>query len=283
MEFSSVYLPLQMAGRSRRQRIDSFKGSLTKYSEYLEQLVCNLRTQVQYLSRQVGHQNAVPVPHQPSTQQLIQSQPSTQQLSGSFVFQLETPELQARNSSRPSIEPWKAETKRFLDRVPKDEAGWIARREEVQLHESEAVIHTFCLLTLHSPQVRSLKIGNAPHDNASILHVLGEYGGLANGLRAHSNFAKRIAHYSALLFVCLSIIALREGSRIKAVDDQLRKYLKDKQGECTAGGTYLSQLRTGALWAVKRMDELDKKGLGHRGPEIFVLCMFLSNMMESNS
>jgi hypothetical protein len=129
-----------------------------------------------------------------------------------------------------------------------------------------------------------LEIGDALGDEASILDVLGDYGGFANALGAHRIYATQISHYCTLLFVCLSIIALRAGSDLKAVDDHIRKFLTDQQGkDCKSGEIYLSQLRTGALWAVRRMDELYEKGLEHRGPETFVLCMFLSNIVANNS
>ncbi|KAH8701180.1 hypothetical protein GQ44DRAFT_718009 [Phaeosphaeriaceae sp. PMI808] len=115
-------------------------------------------------------------------------------------------------------------------------------------------------------------IGDAPSDEASILDILEYYGEFANKLGAHKAYATQIAYYSTLPFVCLAIVALRTGSDVGAVDDHMKKFLTDQQGkECKSGETYLSRLRTGALWAVRRMDELYKKGLKHRGPEIFVL------------
>ncbi|KAF2182599.1 hypothetical protein K469DRAFT_690714 [Zopfia rhizophila CBS 207.26] len=270
-----------MARRSRGQRIGSFKGNLSEYSKHLEQVVYYLEAQVRYLQEQVqffcqqaGHLYTVPVQYQPSTQQLPdQCQPSTQQLPGRFVFQLETPETQAGKATKPSIEPWKAATREFLSQVPKDEDEWLAKRKEVRLHEPDAVIHTFCLFTRRSPQVYPLKIGNAPGGEASILDVLGDYRGFANALGVHRTYAIQISYYSTLLFVGLCIVALRTGTNPEVVDDHMRKFLTEQQGkECTAGETYLSQLRTGALWTIKRMDELYETALKHRGWEIFLLC-----------
>ncbi|KAF2182617.1 hypothetical protein K469DRAFT_586197 [Zopfia rhizophila CBS 207.26] len=263
-----------MAGGSRRQRIDDFKGTLTEYSIYLEQLVHSLQAQVWYWYRQAEHQHTVPV----------RSQSSTQQPSGCFVFQLETPESQANKATKPSIEPWRAATKEFSGQVPKDEDGWSSRRKEVHLHEPEAVIHTFCLLTRRSTQVCSLGIGDTPGGEASILDVLGDYRVFTNALGAQKAYVTQISYYSTLLFVGLSIVALRTGANPEAVDDYMRKFLTDQQGkECTAGETYLSQLRTGALWPIRCMDELYDKGLKHRGWEIFVLCMVLSYVLANNS
>lgn len=280
--------------RTRGQRIGNFKGSVAEYSKYLEQLVYQLQAQVWHLHQQVGHQHTVPIPSQPSTRQPIQSQPSTaqvvqsqplkQQLLGSPIFQLETPESQAKKATKPSIQPWRNHIDGFLSQVPKDEDSWSAKRKQTHLHKPEAVIHTFCLLTCRSPQVRSLMIGDAPSDEASILDLLEQYGGSTHALGAHKAYATQIAYYSTLLFVCLAIVALRTGSDVEAVDGHMKKFLTDQQGkECTSGKPYLSRLRTGALWAVRRMDELYEKGLKHRGPEIFVLCVFLSTVIANNS
>ncbi len=286
--------PSQMARTSRGQRIENFKGSLADYCNYLEQLVYQLQAQVSHLHQQAGHQHTVPIPSQPSTWQPIQSQPSTAQvvqsqpltqpLLGSLIFQLETPESQANKATKPSIEPWRDCIEGFLSQVPKDEDSWSAKREQVHLHKLEAVIHTFCLLTRRSPRVRSLVIGDAPSDEASILDLLEHYGGSTNALGAHKAYATQVANYSTLLIVCLAIVARRTGSDVEAVNGHMRKFLTDQQGKkCTSGPSYLSRLRTGALWAVRRMDELYEKGLKHRGPEIFVLSMFLSTVMASNS
>jgi hypothetical protein len=263
-----------------KQGIENFEGSAVQYTKFLEERVWFLEEQVRRLSSQVGHQHTVPFPSQPSTQ----CQSPVQQLSGSLVFHLETPESQTEKATKPSVELWKATTRKFVRLLPKDENGWSDGRTKVNLHKPEAISNTFCLFARHSPRVRSLEIGDAPSDEANILDVLGDYGGFANTLRTHRIYSKQVANYSTLLFVCLCVIALRAGSDLKVVDDYMRKFLTVQQGkECRSEKTYLSQLRTGALWVVKRMDELDKKGLKHRGPEMFVLCTFLNNIVANNS
>ncbi len=162
----------------------------------------------------------------------------------------------------------------FSARVPKDEQGWLAERKQARFCEPKELIYTFRLLTRCSLQLRSLDIGNKPDDEASILDVLGDYRVFANALAAHRTYATQISYYSTLVFICLCIIALRAGAELGAVEDHLRDYLTEQQGKkCEAEGTYLSQLRTAALWPLKRMDELYRKGLKHRAWEVILHCM----------
>ncbi|CBX91489.1 predicted protein [Plenodomus lingam JN3] len=208
--------------------------------------------------------------------------PSTQpsnQSPGRFIFQIETPSQTAK-TTEPSSELWKAATKEFIRAVPKNEKDWSDRRKQVGLHQPEAVIHTFCLLTRHSQQLSSLNIGDAPGTEASILNILSDYQVFTSVLGAEKAYATQVSNYSTLLFVGLSIVAFSVGTDPEKVENHMRKFLTHQQSKvCTAKGSYLSKLRTAALGPIKRMDELCEKGLKDRSWEIFVLCMASSNVL----
>ena len=82
---------------------------------------------------------------------------------------------------------------------------------KVNLHELEAISHTFCLFARQSSRVRSLKIGDVPSDEAHILDV-----------RMHWEHIRPMRHrYLITVRCCSSAIALRAGSDLKAVDVHL--------------------------------------------------------------
>lgn len=253
-----------MAGRKRR--IGNFNGTAAEYRTHLEQWVhklqqrvCDLEIELQHLRQRSCLACTTTIQHQPST-------------SGGLLIEFENPKPQA--TSQPNPDLWKVATKKFARRVPKNEEGWSDLRKRVGFCKPKDIIHTFRLLTRDSRRLRPLAIGDKPGSGASILDVVGDYRAYANELVVNKCYATQISYYSTLLFTCLCIIALRAGARRDAVDDQLREYLTEQQGEkCESEGTYLSQLRTAALWPVKRMDELYKKGLEHRAWEVFLHCM----------
>lgn len=257
-----------MASQIRKRRVHNFEGTEDEYIEFLEQKIHQLEVNVQQLQVEVQHLN-----QRGGLGGLQLVQPPTPRTPGVLLLQLGTPS-QARNARNRCIAPWKSVIHEFSSQVPKNEGEWLARQEQLHLRMLEDVVHTFRLFTRCSRQLRPLGVDDKPDCKASILMVLEDYGIFANKLGGHRAYATQISYYSTLLFFCLSIIALRAGADIEAVDNHLREFLTEQQGQkCDAGAVYLSRLRTGALWPLKRMVELERKGLKHRSAELFVLCM----------
>lgn len=228
----------------------------------MEGLVRKLQRELEYFHQK--YQSTAPVQHPPSTQ-LSFTEPAV----GQFIFQIENPESQA-GKFKASTEP--AIISEFLQRVPVDEDGWSKRRDYVQLCKPEELLHTFRLLTRLSRKSCSFDIGHKLDDKESILDVLRDYGRFANALGAHKVYATQISNYGTLLFICLSIVARKTGAKPEVVDEHIKKFLMRQQEKCDAGSEYLTRLRTAALWPVKQMNELYRKGLKHRAWEMFVLC-----------
>ncbi|KAF1999274.1 hypothetical protein P154DRAFT_232813 [Amniculicola lignicola CBS 123094] len=287
-----------------KARLRGFTGNLIEYVTFLEELVLSLErklsqqlqaanvppqfplTQRQPLRSDPPTQQSSQPPStstngpvtspptrqpsqiQPLTQESNSSQSSTQLSSRTFTFQIETLKRQPPKSTDN-----KGIVREFLGQIPKDEAGWLARRKQVQLHEAGTVLHTFTLLTRCTSRIRSQEIDPALH-KPDLTTPLEDYGHFLDRVGAHKVFATQISHYSTLLFVCIAIIA-RKIRPVDAVDVCMKRFLTIQQGkDCNAQTKYLSRLRSGALWAVHIMEGLADKGLKHRGPEAFLLCMF---------
>jgi len=246
-----------------KPRVRNFKGKTKQYVEYLESLVRSLEEEV----RALRHRNGLP------TQ-------STEPHSTLLVFQIEAPEIRnTKDQNAKGRVEWKPLLNEFTSLIPKDEGGWAARRKQVRLHKTEDILSAFHLLTRYSPQLGSLDVGNTLNSKADILGVLEDYGRFVVGLEIHKTWAIQLSYYSSLLFVCLCVISLHAGADKDAVNDQLRQFLTELQGKkCEAGADYLSQLRSAVLWVLRRMGELEKRGMEHRSYEIFVLCMAFNNI-----
>ena len=254
---------LRYMAKRRRPRVRNFEGKPKEYVIFLESLVNLLEEQLRVLR----HQNGLPIQ-------------STEPHSTLLVFQIETPETRnTKDQNAKGRVEWKPLLNEFTSLIPKDEEGWAARRKQVRLHKREDVLSAFHLLTRYSPQLGSLDVDNTLDSKAGILDVLEDYGRFVVGLEIHKTWAIQLSYYSSLLFVCLCIISLHAGADKDAVNDQLRQFLTELQGKkCEAGADYLSQLRSAVLWVLRRMDELEKRGMEHRSYEMFVLCMAFNNI-----
>jgi hypothetical protein len=156
--------------------------------------------------------------------------------------------------------------------LPKTNDDWSNRRKLVQLDTTTKLIHAFCQLTRIRSRTRSLAIGERPEDKASILEVLHDYGSFAMAMAGEKLYATQMSNYSALLFTCIAVVALKTGADPVTVNNCLKAFLNAQQGSCTADSTHLEHLQHGALWVVSRMNELYSKGLKHRSWELFLLC-----------
>lgn len=275
-----------MSRRRQKPRIDNYKGP--KYTDYLENLVNKLRGKVSRLESQLRNSRRQLEPaFSAPIQQLwtpVQHQPLTQ-LCRQFVFEIETPKSQAvklsselskPNEPSKSNEP-KTALSAFLSQIPRDEAGWSARRADVNLCTQEELVQTFYLLTRLSPQSCSFNAGDKAEDTDSIPKIVNDYGTFAQALGAHKIYATQISNYSTVLFICLTIVAYEAGMKLESVNESTKSFLKKQQGTCVADRKHLKRLRNAASWLARQSIELYRKGLMHRAWEIFVLSMIFNN------
>jgi hypothetical protein len=116
-----------------------------------------------------------------------------------------------------------------------------------------------------------LNLRQRPDREANILDILGDYHVFAKALVGNKTYATQMSNYSTIIFLGISIVALWARFNIDAVDLHIREFLTAKQGKkCEASGTYLSQLRTAALWPIIQMEKLYQEGLKHRAWELFL-------------
>jgi len=226
-------------------RIDDFKGTQEEYIRFLEGLVRKQRKDTPRKRKR------------PAAPKLPQTQ---------FVA------FQGVHPGTVS-EEWRTILKPFLDRVPKKEDDWAATRESVQLSRIEDLAQAFLVLTRNSLltllQPSSLKPGSI----ASIVQVLDDYASLPKQLHVAKAYTTQISRFADILFISLNFIARKVGVKPEIVDNHIKAYLYGVNSENRQDHDlgYVRHLRAAILWPIKRMAELDEKGLGHRAYELFVI------------
>lgn len=152
---------------------------------------------------------------------------------------------------------------RWLCGVPKTEEQWKAKREEVNLSKVDSLINTFLLVARLSPDA---------YNATNIFDALEQYQQYASTLITQNKIVRPVSDYATLVFMCLCVVSIHSGISIKKVEEQIKKFFTTQQKECTSTSKYLSSLRTGALWALRQMDELYQTDLRHRAWEVFLIC-----------
>jgi hypothetical protein len=284
------------------RRIDDFGGDDLAYLGYLyrevtsvpvAELISQLEGQVaesrRLQSQAPSHSSSRPRDDEGQTQRQHESRVATPrdlqtiepEDSPSLHIEIWNPDTEYKPTQRrpaqssPGSE-WEQRTATFFGNLPVDEEQWRQKREQAQLSTADDILRTVdCLLTGSLDPPKNKECSSV--DKSDFLVAAGEQGPRdalsssaerAAALIALAKHSEHVAQFFSLVFMAECRVALWTGCSETSVYNAIRKFVEATGGTCDGEKTP-AWLLSGTLWVLQEQQRQFRRGLLHRGFELF--------------
>lgn len=239
-------------------RVDNFQGDDASYASYL----CSQMQSTEMLEI---------IPHLESKVRQGRAEHKTPPL----VFKVYEPPLESNQrptQRHPKCLPAACSTtaQEFFSNLPQSEAQWRDRREGINFVTEDdiyAVIYSIRTCRhINSNDAELIVSGNLQDD---LIAIAKRFGAASIATRLNSC----IANFQSLVFTAICEVAIYCGHSLEGVNDAHRLFLTtSRDGTCNASGLTLQKYRVALRGILQEMQRQYRRGLRHRGLEIFFIC-----------
>ncbi|KAH8909457.1 hypothetical protein BR93DRAFT_924438 [Coniochaeta sp. PMI_546] len=156
----------------------------------------------------------------------------------------------------------------FFKNLPISEEQWVQKRKSVGLSSSDDILRAVDYLTT----------GKLTYDNSTtdyttspdVQDVLNAFAHNSGKSLVKGQFTQMLSHFNSLVFIATCQVALDQGHPKSGVDDAQRQFLEESSGKCEAAPKQLAKHRSAVRWLLQEQQRQFRRGLGHRGLEIFI-------------
>ena len=250
-------------------RIDNFAGDGRAYAGYLlELLTQSLPECIDQLEREVRDTRGCS--SLPRTRIVLELGHST--TSAGLHSEVSNTTEQS-SSSGSQAAPWVKLTASFFENLPTTEDEWCEKRESAALSTEADILSTARALATARLEMSVPFIDHTKEkDLQDYLRRFAE--NVGNAL-VTAKWRSNISHFLSLIFVATCCVAHHQGHQ---VDDAQRKLAVVSSGKCDKGPAALTNDRAVVKWFLQQQQCQYRRGLNHRGFEVFLLSKPISHV-----
>ncbi|KAK3934396.1 hypothetical protein QBC46DRAFT_80221 [Diplogelasinospora grovesii] len=164
---------------------------------------------------------------------------------------------------------WKDRTASFFASLPNSEDLWCDMRESVGFSDAHGILRAVDYLTTARLSDDSSFIDHiAKPDLQDALTTFARNVGLS---LVSGELFHKASHFLSMIFIATCCVALCDGHPESSVNAAQQEFLKASRGKCDGGAKDLAKDRQAVRWLLAEMQRQFRRGLRHRGFELFFL------------